>query len=238
MIPVLLRDLRWRLVLLLGVAALMYLLEPAFHQHGEEIDPGQAVGLSAAGISATLSYFAGLAMIVLLGGFISTDRREGYARLFFAHPTRPLALYALRWGLALAIAVGGAAIFLVFGQLLAWGEFRGGWAGILLALTSAVVYGGLMAFLSAALSRGDGWIAFLLFLPTLVPQVVELALAALPTALRQLLLFVLPPHGALQVVWQGLLEGTVVWAAVAFALGYGAVWLAAAALVLRLREWP
>ena len=239
MIPILLRDLRWRLLLLLLLAALMYRLEPAFHQHGQEIDPEQALGLSPAGVSATLSYFAGLAMIVLLAGFVSTDRREGYSRLFFAHPTRPISLYALRWGLALLLALAGAALFLVLGQVLAWGEFRGGWAGLLLALASAVVYGGLMAFLSAALPRGDAWTAFLLFaFPTFFPQLLELVLAGLPAAMRQLLIFLLPPQGALQVVWQGLLDGVVVWPGMAFALGYGAVWLAAAALLVQLRELP
>ena len=238
MISVVLRDWRWRMALLLLALWLMYLLEPAFHQHEAEIDPEQAVGLSAVGISATLSYFSGLAMIVLLGGFISADRREGYSRLFFSHPTSPLALYGLRWLLALALALAGAAVFLVGGQLVAWGEFRGGWSGLLLALLSALVYGGLMAFLSAALSRGDTWVGLLLFLPTFVPQLFELGASRLPVGPRQLLLFVLPPHGALQVVWQQLLDGGVAWGAALFAAGYGLVWLILGALVLRLREWP
>lgn len=238
MISIVLRDWGWRLGLLVGILWIMYLLEPAFHQHGAELDPEQARGLSPVGISATLSYFAGLAMIVLLAGFISTDRREGYSRLFFSHPTAPLALYGLRWALALLLAVGGAALFLVVGQWIAWGEFRGGWSGLLLALASALAYGGLMAFLSAALTRGDGWIAFLLFLPTFVPQVLDLGLAALPPALRQLILFILPPQSALQVVWQGLLEGSVAWSGFFFAVGYGAVWMILGVLVLRLREWP
>lgn len=238
MIPILLRDLRGRLALLLLVAVLMYLLEPGFHQHGEALPPDQAAGLSAVGVSATLSYFAGLAMIVLLAGFVSEDRRDGYSRLFFSHPTRPLAFYGLRWLLAYALAVGGAAIFLVVGQMLAWGEVRGGWSGMILPLVSALIYGGLMALLSAALPRGDAWVAFLLFLPTFVPQVVSLGLQALPPALATTLSFLLPPQGALQVVWQGLLAGVFVWPAVLFAAGYGLIWLAAGALVVRLRELP
>lgn len=238
MIPILLRDLRGRLALLLLVAVVMYLLEPGFHQHGEPLPPDEAIGLSAVGISATLSYFAGLAMIVLLAGFVSEDRREGYSRLYFSYATRPLAFYGLRWLLAYAIAVGGAAVFLVVGQLLAWGEVRGGWSGMLLPAVSALIYGGLMALLSSALPRGDAWVAFLLFLPTFVPQVVSLGLQALPPALAAPIAFLLPPQGALQLVWQGLLQGTVVGGAVLFAAGYGLVWLAAGALVLRLRELP
>lgn len=238
MIPILLRDLRWRLLLLLGIAWLMYLLEPAFHQHGEALPPDQAAGLSPVGVSATLSYFAGLAMIVLLAGFISEDRRAGYARMYFAHPTRPLAFYGVRWLLAYALAVGGAALFLVLGQLVGWGEVRGGWSGMVLPLVSALVYGGLMAFLSAALPRGDAWVGFLLFLPTFVPQLLTLGIQALPVAAQAPLYFLLPPQTALQVIWQGLLQGTLVWGALLFAAGYGVAWLAAGALLLRVRELP
>lgn len=238
MIPILLRDLRGRLALLLLIAAVMYLLEPGFHQHGEALPPDQALGLSAVGVSATLSYFAGLAMIVLLAGFISEDRREGYSRLFFSHPTRPLAFYGLRWLLAYVIALAGAGVFLVVGQLLGWGEVRGGWSGMILPAVSALIYGGLMAFLSAALPKGDAWVGFVLFLPTMVPDVIALAYQAMPPLLSALLAFAMPPHGALQVIWQGLLGGVFVWGAVLFAAGYGLVWLGAGALVLRVRELP
>lgn len=237
MIPIMLYDLRWRLLLLVAIGWLLYLLEPGFHQHGA-LPPEEAVALGAVGVSATLSYFAGLAMIVLLAGFVSTDRREGYSRIFFSHPTRPLALYGIRWLLALAIAIVGAAVFLVVGQMVAWGEVRGGWSGLLLALVSAIIYGGLMAFLSSALPRGDTLIALLLFLPTFAPQILSFGLAAVPPALRQATLIVMPPHGALQVIWQGLVQSTVAWGAVAFAVVYGALWILAAIAMLRLRDWP
>lgn len=237
MIPIILRDLRWRLLLLLALAWLLYLMEPGFHQHGD-LPPDEAVALGALGVSATLSYFAGLAMIILLAGFISADRREGYTRIFFSNPTRPLAFYGLRWLVALAVAMAGATLFLVVGQMVAWGEIRGGWSGLLLALVSAIVYGGLMAFLSSALPRGDGLIGFLLILPTFVPQLLAFALASFPTPLRQLILFILPPHGALQLLWQGLLEGRVMWFAAAFAVGYGLLWMIAGAVMLRVRDWP
>jgi hypothetical protein len=237
MIPIILRDLRWRMAVLLLLAWVMFMLEPGFHQHGA-LPPGEAIGLSAVGISATLSYFAGLSMIILLGGFISTDRREGYTRIFFSSPTRPLAFYGLRWIVALMIALTGAALFLVIGQVIAWGEFRGGFSGLLLALVSALVYGGLMAFLSATLPRGDGWIAFLMILPTFIPQIFSYGLAGLPPFVRQVVQVVMPPHGALQVIWQGLLEGTLAWGAIGFATGYAAFWLIGAIAILRVREMP
>lgn len=237
MIPILLRDLRWRLLALAAVAMVMYFLEPGFHQHEAAPAPDQALALGPLGISATLSYLAGVGMIILLGGFISTDRREGYAEIHFSHPTAPLALYALRWGIAFVVVVATAALFLIIGQIVAWGEFRGGWSGLALAAVSAVVYGGIVAFLSALLTRGDGWIAALLFLPTLVPQALDLGLQMLPAALRGILAFLLPPHGALQAVWQAIVDGGFDWSAAAFALGYGAVWIGLAIVLVQTREW-
>jgi hypothetical protein len=236
MISVLLYDLRWRIAVLLLVALVLFALEPGFHQH-DDFDV-EAVSLGPLGVSATLAYFAGIAMIVLLAGFISGDRREGYTRLFFSFPVSPLAFYGLRWGIAYGIAVGGAATFLVLGQLIAWGEFRGGGAGMVLPLLSALIYGGLMAFFSALLPRGDAWVTFLLFLPTFFPQVLTLGLAGAGPTLRQAVLLLLPPQGALQEVWEGLLLDSFGWAGLAFAAVYGALFLVAGALVLRAREWP
>lgn len=235
MIPILLRDLRWRVAALVLVALLLYLLEPAFHRHGE-VDPEFARELGPIGVSATLAYLAGLSMIVLLAGFIATDRREGYARLFFAHPTSPLALYGLRWGLAYLLSVGAAAAFLIVGQWAAWGGIMGGGSGLLLAALAALVYGGLMAFLSAALPRGDAWVAFGLFLPTFFPQMLGILEVTAPAAMYDALLFVLPPQAALQDVYAGLLQREVAWGGAAYAAGYGVVWLVAGALLVRMRE--
>ena len=236
MIPILLRDLRWRLALVFVICILLYFLEPSFHQHEEvAVDPEVARELGPLGISATLAYLAGLAMIVLLAGFVSTDRREGYARMYFSHPTSPLAYYSLRWALALGVALTASLVFLLVGQTFAWGEFRGGGSGMLLALLAGLVYGGLMAFLSVALPRGDAWIAFLLFIPTFLPP--SLLESTLPRGLHRTLLFVGPPQTALQDVYQGLLLDDLAWGSVLYVVGYATVWIVAAVLVLRLREW-
>jgi hypothetical protein len=235
-IAVILSGLRWRLALVALIAFVLYLLEPGFHQH-DEFDPA-ALALGPLGVSAALAHFAGLSMLVLLAGFISVDRREGYSRLYFAQPTSPLAFYGLRWAIAYLIAFGGAVAFLVVGQWIAWGSVLGGWSGLVLPALAALVYGGLITFFSALLPRGDAWVVFLLFLPTFFPEILSLGLAGASPAVRQLVLFLLPPQSALEAVWQGLLIGSFNWPAAAFAAGYGAVWLAAGALLLSLREWP
>jgi hypothetical protein len=238
MIPILLLDLRWRLALVAVIGLLFYFLEPAYHQHGSVTDPQLAASLSAVGVSASLSYLAGLAMIVLLASFISGDRREGYTRLYFAQPTAPLTFYGVKWLLALTLAMVAAGVFLLLGQLVAWGELRGGMSGLLLALLTALVYGGLMAFLSAALPRGDAWIAFLLFIPTFFPQLLSFLQTTMPAPFHRALLFLLPPQTALQEVFQSLILGEMAWGAILFVTGYAAVWTIAAVAILRVREWP
>lgn len=237
MIAVVLRDLRWRLVFLTGVALVFYLQEPGFHQH-EGFNP-DALALGALGISATLSNFAGLAMIILLSGFISTELRDGYTRVHLSYPVTPLGYYGLRWGVAYAIAIAGSAVFLVVGQVVAWGSFLGGWQGLLLPVLSALIYGAVMALLSGAGVRMDATIAFIiLLLPAVFPELVSAMLGLLTPSLSGLVNAVLPPQNALSDIWDGLLAGAIPWDAAAYAGGYGAAVLATAALILRLREWP
>lgn len=240
MIPILLRGMLPRLVLvaLLGVA--FFMLEPGFHQHAGEAVPEEfRLDLGYQGLSATLSNYAGWSMLVLLGGFISHDRRQGYYRLYFSHPTRPLAFYGLRWLLGLAVAVLAAAVFLVVGQWVAWGRFEGGWAGLYLAFLSALGYGGLLAFLSVALPRGDAWVAVVLFAFNYFwGMVLSMGVQGLPPLLNDVVSLLLPPQLALSDVYDALLRYEIAWGASAYVAGYGIFWLLVAGLLLKLRDWP
>lgn len=238
MIPVTLRDWAPRFLLLAVIVWALWLLEPGFHPH-EAAAAGDLPleELGPLGVSATLSYLAGLTMIVLLGGFVSTDRRRGYAHLYLSHPVRPVALYGLRWALAAAVALLLSLLFLVLGQLLAWGAFRGGWPGLLLPALSVLVYGGLMAFLSAALPRGDAWVALALFVPTFFPDVLRFLEGGLNPAGYRFLLFLIPPQWAYQEIYAALVTGGTAWAPAAYVAGYGLFWLGMGALLLKVREW-
>lgn len=236
MIALILHDMRWRVLVLVGVAGLLYLLEPGFHQH-DEFDL-QALYLGPLGISSTISYFAALTMIILLGGQISRDRQMGYSRLLFAHPVTPLSYYGLRLGIAYLVAIVGSVLFLAFGQIIAWGTFPRGWMGLLLPLLTALVYGGLVTFLSVVMPRGDAVTAFLLFLPTFLPAILEIGLANASLSVRQLVLIILPPHGAVARVWEALLDGRIAWIPALYVAAYGLVLLVAAGVILRMREWP
>jgi hypothetical protein len=238
-IPILLRGMLPRVVLvaLLGVA--FFMLDPSFHQHAEPVAEEFRLDLGYMGLAATLSNYAGLSMLVLLGGFVSHDRRQGYYRLYFSHPTRPIAFYGLRWAMGLGVALLAAAVFLVVGQLIAWGRFEGGWSGLYLALLAAIGYGGLIAFLSVALPRGDAWVALVLFLFNYFwLEAIALGTQPLPPLLNDVVSFLLPPQLALNDVYDGLLRSEIVWGASAYAAGYGLFWLLIAGLVLKLRDWP
>jgi len=239
MIPAMLRQLRVRLLILMGVAVLFYLGDPALHQH--DVEPTSVDDLlQPTGLSFSGANLAGLSAVLLLSGFIATHRRRGYYRLQFSHPTRPLAFYGLRWALSIALAVGVAGVFLVLAQLAAWGEMRVGLAFLVHALAFALMYGGLMGFLSAVLPLGDGVAAAVVyFLTTFWLEItLNLPVSPIPPGLGALISFILPPHTAATDVYSAMLLGQVHWAALSFCAGYGLFWLALGAIVVRVREWP
>jgi hypothetical protein len=239
-IPILLRRMLPRLLLVALVGVAFYFWEPGFHQHAGEVVPEEfKLDLGYLGISATLANYAGVCMLVLLGGFVSGDRRQGYYRMYFSHPTRPIAFYALRWVLGLAVALLAATVFLIVGQWIAWGRFEGGWSGLYLALLAAVGYGGMIAFLSVALPRGDAWVALVLFIfNQFWLGIAALGTQPLPPLLSDAVSILLPPQLALNDVYDGLLRSEIVWGASAYVAGYGLFWLLVAGLILKLRDWP
>jgi len=241
MIPLVLWQLRWRIAVVVLIACAFYVIEPTLHVHAAD-EAAQA--LPPGEIAFSLANLAAASMLVLLAGFIATDRRRGYYRMYFAHPTRPLAYYALRWGIAYVVTLAVAAGFFVFAQLAAWGELRAGPSALLQPALFALIYGGMVAFASIAFPRGDSlivlavyaltdlWIGFLNFFSEAGVD------PPLPPLARQVVSFVLPPHLALRDIYEVARVGGTAWGDIAFAGGYGLVWLAAAALLLWLREWP
>lgn len=243
MIPLILRQLHVRLLVVVAICAAFYVLEPTFHVHaGEAVDPSEVIPPGE--IAFTLANLAGASMLVLLAGFVATDRRRGYYRIYFSHPTRPLAYYALRWGVAYVLTMAVCAAFFVASQLAAWGELRAGADALVQPALFALIYGGVVAFASVAFPRGDSLIALALYLVTDLWQGflsffsetgVQPPLSPL---VRQGISFILPPHLALRDFYEAARAGHAAWGAVGFAGGYGLVWLAAAALLLWSREWP
>jgi hypothetical protein len=111
---------------------------------------------------------------------------------------------------------------------------------LLHALMFAVMYGGLAAFLSAALPAADFAAAVGIYFVTTFWLEVTLnwPVSPVPAGLGRLVSFLLPPHTAATDVYSAMLSGQVHWAAASFCIGYGAFWLVLAGLLVRLREWP
>ena len=244
MITLTLWQMRWRLLAVAVLAVAFYLKEPGFHLPAALPNDLPTEVSDPRGVAFSLANLAALSMLVLLLDFVSGDRRRGYYRIYFSHPTRPLAFYAVRWGVAYALSLLAAALFLVVGQLLAWGELRVGAEAMVQPVLFALVYGGVVAFFSVLLPLGDSLAAVLVYWLT---EIWQYALSAysefgtqppLSPALRQAISFVLAPHLALRDVFDAAQAGTSPWGAIAFAAGYGLFWLALAGLLLWSREWP
>jgi hypothetical protein len=240
MIRLALQSMWRRIPVLIGVAFVFYLLEPGFHNHELPAGTGLNDLTNPAGLTFTLSNLAALCMVVLLAGFISGDRRHGYYRLLLSQPVDPLAMYAVRWVLAYGISMVMTAAFMVLGQLAAWSGLRVGAESLVQPFIFAAIYGAIVAFLSALLPRWDAPLAVALYFASDIWAWLVRDLGAEPFTpfIRQVITFALPPHGALEAIYEGMLSGAVAWSAVAYACGYALFFLLVSAALLRLREWP
>lgn len=244
MITLTLWQLRWRLLVVALLMLFFYRLEPGLHLNGAVDDDLLPNVADPNGIAFTLANLAGASMLVLLSGFVSADRREGYYRIYFSHPTRPLAFYAVRWLVAYVLSVGAAAVFLMGAQLVAWGELRAGAGAMVQPAVFALIYGGLAAFFSVVLARGDGLAALGVYALKAVWEYAQSVFSYMQTQpmspfARQAITFVLPPHAAVEDIYTvAHAGGGMAWGSLAFASGYGLFWLALAGLLLWSREWP
>lgn len=224
--------------LLAGSAATLFLRD----EHGDvHVDALFLVGgYPAASALLLLGWLLGrlplIAVLVLMGGLVSDDRDSGLARIIAVRPVSPVAVYAARFALlALLVFVVCGVVMPAFDVLL-----LGEWAGpatLVLILAYILVYGGLLAFLSAW-TRGDAWLALLLAILAIVWSAFDRA-AALPvaSALGQIIAFVLPPQPALFQLEAAFAElEPIPWDAFAYAAGYGVFFMALAAISVHRRE--
>lgn len=184
-----------------------------------------------------IARFPMIATLVLLAGVFSHDRATGLARLDFVRPAAPLRTYAAR----AAVLAGVAWLFAVLLVPLFDALILGHWVGygaFVVITTHVLVYGSLTVLLSI-LTRGDAWIALFLSLLAMVWHVLRTAdaLGATPNLVRELLTFLLPPQGALLAI-EGAFAAfqPMPWNAVAFVVGYCAMLLVIAGLLLDRRE--
>jgi hypothetical protein len=184
-----------------------------------------------------IARFPMIATLVMLAGVFSHDRATGLARLDHVRPASPLRTYAVR-----AAALAGVAWLLAMVLVpLFDGLILGRWIGhgaLVVITTHVLVYGSLTVLLSIV-TRADAWIALFLSLLAMVWHVLRTAdaLGNTPSALREVLTFVLPPQGALLAI-EGAFAAyqPMPWNAVAFVVGYSVLLLVMAGLLLDRRE--
>lgn len=177
-----------------------------------------------------------VAVLVLMAGFISDDRASGLARLIAVRPVSPVGVYGTRFGLLAVIAFAICATIMPAFDALMLGEWAGP-ATLVLILAYVVVYGGLVAFLSAW-TRGDAWLALLLAIAAIAWSAFDRA-GSLPLApgMAQLVGFLLPPQPALFQLEGAFAElQPIPWDAFAYCIGYGGFFLVLAGLSVARRE--
>lgn len=224
--------------LLTAAAASLFLRD----EHGDvHIDQLFLVGgYPAASAMLLLGWLIGrlplIAVLLLMSGLIAEDRTNGLARLIAVRPVSPVVVYGVRFALLAAITFVACALVMPAFDVLMLGE----WAGLgTLVLIAAylLAYGGLLAFLSAW-TRGDAWLALLLAIVAIVWTALDrAAIVPVAPALADAIGFLLPPQAALFELEGAFAElAPIPWDAFAYCAGYGAFFLALAALSVARRE--
>lgn len=181
--------------------------------------------------------FPVIAALVLTAGVFSDPRRDGLARLLEVRRLSPLHVYALRIGLALALALLTSCIVLPLFDIIMLGRLPGVQL-FAVALADVLVLGTLTALLST-FTRADAWIALFLYLAAMVWHALLRSgiLATAAPLVREAVTVLLPPQGALLRLEEAFAGDLAVpWAALLYAAVYGALALVIAGVVAQRRE--
>ncbi len=178
-----------------------------------------------------------IATLVLMAGLFSQDRADGTARILLARPVSALPLYGVRFAVLAAVAFALCALTLPLVDVILLGTWAGPGTFALIA-ANVFVYGGLVALLSVW-TRSDAWLALLIAIVAMTWHALRSAdlLSALSPGGREVVTFLLPPHGALFALESafGQLQ-PVPWDALVYAAGWGVAALVIAAVALSARE--
>ncbi|HSJ24697.1 MAG TPA: hypothetical protein VK929_08530, partial [Longimicrobiales bacterium] len=177
-----------------------------------------------------------IATLVLMSGIFSTDRHEGYARLYAVRPRSLILLYAARFALFSVVAFIMSALLMPAFDFLVLGEWGGPTVFVLIA-AQIIVFGVLTALLSV-FTRADAWIALFLGILAMVWDGLRRVdyFAGMPAFLREVTSVVLPPQGALmriELAFGSMLP--VPWEAFLYILIYGTLVLLLAGVALARR---
>ena len=247
LVPLALRAMRRRLLLLCAFAALLL----AFAGSGRllsggadhvELDPifqlGGATLASAFLLSGWIIGRLPLIMtLVLLAGIFSQDRDTGTARLYYARPVAPLAVYGTRFLVLAFLAFAFCAVIMPLFDLILLSQWAGP-ATFVLVAANVIAYGTVVAVLSVW-TRADAWITLLLAMLAIAWHGLRAGglLDAVPVGGRDFVTVLLPPHGPLLALENAFGQlSPIPWGAVLNVCVYGLTMLVIAAFALGRRE--
>ncbi|MGH7551450.1 MAG: hypothetical protein ACREMQ_00305 [Longimicrobiales bacterium] len=248
MIALSLRALRRRILILLAftaaflVAALAARVVTGAHDGHVELDRiFQIGGAPLASAFLLLGWVIGrfplVAVLVLMAGIFSHDRADGTARLYFARPVSPIAVYGSRFTVLALLAFAISALLMPAFDVILLGQ----WAGpntLVLIASYIIAYGGLVAFLSLW-TRADSWIALIMGIFAIAWHALRVAgvLEGAAPGVREIVSLILPPHGALFAIETAFAQMLPIpWEAVLVVGLYGTVLLLITALFVGQRE--
>jgi hypothetical protein len=243
-----LRALRRRILILIAftaaflVAALAARVVTGAHDGHVELDRiFQIGGAPLASAFLLLGWVIGrfplVAVLVLMAGIFSHDRADGTARLYFARPVSPIAVYGSRFTVLALLAFAISALLMPAFDVILLGQ----WAGpntLVLIASYIIAYGGLVAFLSLW-TRADAWIALLMGIFAIAWHALRVAgvLEGAAPGVREIVSLILPPHGALFAIETAFAQMLPIpWEAALVVGLYGTVLLLISALFIGQRE--
>ena len=178
-----------------------------------------------------------VAILVMMSGVVSGDRRDGTMRLYAVRPVSLPLFYLKRFAVAAGVAFLLSAILLPAFDFLLLSK----WAGpntFVLIISYIMVYGSLR-FLLSVWTRGEVWIAMMLAILAMLWDAVLRAgkLGNSAPGIREVVTMVLPPQSALFKIESAFgTEALMPWDSVLFVTAYSIILVVAALVSMRVRE--
>ena len=181
--------------------------------------------------------YALIAVLVMMSGIVSADRRDGTLRLYAVRPVSLTRIYLTRFLVAAGIAFALSAVLMpTFDMLLL---SRWGGPNTLVLIASYILVYGSLTFLLSVWTRGEVWIAMMLAIVAMLWDAVlrtgKLGNAA--PGLREVISAILPPQSALFKIETAFgMDAAMPWDSFAFVTAYGVILIIAALVSMRIRE--
>lgn len=181
--------------------------------------------------------YALIAILVMMSGIVSADRRDGTMRLYAVRPVSLTRIYLTRFAVAAGVAL------LLSGLLMPAFDFVllskwGGPSTFVLIISYILVYGSL-TFLLSVWTRGEVWVAMMLAIIAMLWDAVLRSgkLGNSAPGIREVITMLLPPQSALFKIETAFgAETTIPWDSFAFVTAYSVILIVAALVSMRVRE--